>query len=237
MNMYLLRYTLFLFIYIAAISCEASKVKDTGELNSTSSTSVDSNTKRDNADSVHNVVSVQNESVEQKGTVNANTKEWLLKTKEIADWYASNFSDYQQFLNGKMCPLIDKKVRDDCSGLVTACLVNYGVYDGNNIFNSANFRDKNSSIGILMKKKFKPIEGNFMQTEYESFKPGDILAGYMFEDGKVQRNHGHVTIYAGNGKFYDWGGWAYKSKTQPVAGEEAAGYMHDHLYTIIWRMK
>lgn len=163
--------------------------------------------------------------------------EWLNKVKQIADWYNKNFDGYQDFLNGKWCPLVNKKVRDDCSGMVTACLVNYGIYEGNTIYNSGSFRDKDCELGKLLKKHFLPIQGEFMQTDYEKFKAGDVLAGYMFEDGKVQKQHGHVTVYAGNGKFYDWGGWAYKAKSQPVAGEESEGFMHDHLYTIIWRVK
>lgn len=173
----------------------------------------------------------------QKENAPEHAIQWLSKVKEVADWYCKTFENYQQFLGGKMCPVVDKKVRDDCSGLATACLQNYGIYHGNTIYNSAAFRDKNSELGHNLQKFFDPIEGEFMQTEYEKFQPGDILAGFMFENGKVQRAHGHVTIYAGNGQFYDWGGWAYKADSQPVAGEESAGYMHDHLYTIIWRIK
>lgn len=44
-----------------------------------------------------------------------------------------------------------------------------------------------------------------MKKHQFTFTPGNILAGYIFEDGKSQRKHGHVTIYADNGKFYNWG--------------------------------
>lgn len=228
-----IKYVLMLLVIVASFGCKQSNEnKDENQEQVISSSS---------ADTLENDIQ---EEVNQRDSADfsyestsANAAEWLSKAEEIADWYAATFTDYQQFLGGKMCPILDKKVRDDCSGLVTACLVNYGIYDGNEIFNSAHFRDKNSEIGELMQEHFTPIEGEFMQTDYQEFQPGDILAGYMFEDGEVQKKHGHVTIYAGNGKFYDWGGWAYKAETQPVAGEESEGYMHDHLYTIIWRMK
>ena len=59
-------------------------------------------------------------------------EEWMVSVQSIGTWYTQNISTY---LAGETagtraytyCALIDKKVGDDCSSMVSACLVLYGI--------------------------------------------------------------------------------------------------------------
>lgn len=59
-------------------------------------------------------------------------EQWMVSVQSIGTWYTQNISTY---LAGETagtraytyCALIDKKVGDDCSSMVSACLVLYGI--------------------------------------------------------------------------------------------------------------
>ena len=60
---------------------------------------------------------------------------WMEAVEEMAKWYEKNVHTYQGGTTGKAsgqrkmydCPLVGKKVGDDCSGFVSACLWKHGV--------------------------------------------------------------------------------------------------------------
>ena len=60
---------------------------------------------------------------------------WIQAIQSMGKWYEQNIHTYQNGSDGRahgqkgwfMCPLINDKVADDCSGFVQACLKYFGV--------------------------------------------------------------------------------------------------------------
>lgn len=161
-------------------------------------------------------------------------KEFLDAAKKVADWYYANNTPYQAdgvWYKDPKCPYSgNKKCKRDCSGYLSIVLQYCGVFAPDEAYNSISFKSDNNSCAKSLKKGgFQPIFGEFPQEDFNKFAPGDILA--------VNRgDQHHVTIYAGNGRFYDYGGKAPGHK-QPISGVVADKEMNPHTYTVIWRLK
>lgn len=174
----------------------------------------------------------------------AKQTKWFKAVVEVTKWYEKNVPGYQKHISPLIdCPLVKCGVRDDCSGLLSACLQYYGLITDGAIYTSAGYARENSKIGKIMQQEFKPIKCSIKQEKdaYGDLLPGDILTCH---DGK---DYNHVTIYAGDGRFYDWGSKApgKDAKTanpdvkdnypQPVSSNINDKQMNYHIYTLIWR--
>ncbi|MDY4185110.1 MAG: NlpC/P60 family protein [Sodaliphilus sp.] len=161
--------------------------------------------------------------------------DFLKAAKEVAEWYYKNKTPYQAdgvWYKTPYCPFSSNgRAKRDCSGFVSIVLQYCGIFAPGESYNSISFISETGKCGQSLKKAgFKPIKGIFPQEDFSKFKPGDILA---VNQGAKGDEH-HVTIYAGNGRFYDYGGKAPGFK-QPVSGVVSKGEMNKHTYSIIWR--
>lgn len=166
------------------------------------------------------------------------TREKFLATaKQIADWYYDNRLPYAAdnvMYTEPECPFsANKACRHDCSGFTTLIMYSCGIVTARENFSSVDFISENTVCGKALKTAgFETIHGEFPQEDFDKFQPGDILAVNQGPNGKEH----HVTIYAGNGRFYDYGGKAPGHK-QPISGKVDDLEMNPHTYTIIWRLK
>jgi len=123
---------------------------------------------------------------------------WLEAIKNMGKWYEQNIHTYQNGSDGRahgqkgwfMCPLINDKVADDCSGFVQACLKYAGI-DCPSITTSVMQQDQFSNM--LENAGFKHYTGIFMPW---NLKEGDIICG---------KGSTHTEIYAGDNKSWSWG--------------------------------
>ena len=121
---------------------------------------------------------------------------WLDNVEEMGKWYQKNIHTYQGGTSGKAthsrkmydCPLVNKKVGDDCSGFVCACLWKHGV--------DVPLSGSYSFVGPEKAFEKKLNDAGFNKMKYDANKliPGDIMA-----------KNGHVEIYFAPKKSYAWG--------------------------------
>lgn len=117
------------------------------------------------------------------------TGKWARAVTDVGVYYKQNVGMYSQ--NGyAYCPLINKKVRFDCSGFVSACLSRYGVniLVSTSTMSSDAFAKKMAVAGFT--KYSKP--GGIPPSEW---RPWDILV----------KPGAHTEIYNGNGTSWSWG--------------------------------
>lgn len=156
-------------------------------------------------------------------------EQWGSIVETIGKWYEANVHTYQGVPKASCpnkdpntrydCPLTNTKVRDDCSGYVSACLTRAGVL-GSEIYSSSEFKDENSAVGKKM------IANQFVAMPFskETVQPFDIMA---VNDGKYH----HVEIYAGDNKSWSWGNTHDNQNGNPGM---PCGTAWDP-YSIIWR--
>ena len=89
-----------------------------------------------------------------------------------------------------MCPLINDKVADDCSGFVQACLKYFGV-NCPTITTSSMQQDQ--FMNMMENAGFKHYTGIFAPWNLQE---GDIICG---------KGSTHTEIYAGDNKSWSWG--------------------------------
>jgi len=122
---------------------------------------------------------------------------WLSAIEQMGKWYELNIHTYQGTTSkprqGKkwyMCPLVNDKVADDCSGFVQACLMYFGV------------KCPSICTATMQEDKFMKMMESAGFTHYTgifnpgNLQPGDIICG---------RGSTHTEIYAGEGKSWSWG--------------------------------
>jgi len=123
---------------------------------------------------------------------------WIQAIQNMGKWYEQNIHTYQTGTTGKamgqkgwfMCPLINDKVADDCSGFVQACLKYFGVNCP--VITTATMQQDQFST-MLENAGFKHYTGIFSPW---NLKEGDIICG---------RGSTHTEIYAGDNKSWSWG--------------------------------
>lgn len=147
---------------------------------------------------------------------------WISDIKEMGKWYQENIHTYQGGKTGKAtgarkmydCPIIKKKVGDDCSGFVCSCLWKHGVNVP--LTGSYGFVEPTTTFAKLM------TEAGFKKIKYDATKlePGDIMC-----------KNGHVEIYYEPKKSYAWG------NIHDGLGKHTGlpCWMAKLAYTIIWR--
>lgn len=133
---------------------------------------------------------------------------WASAVQTIGNFYTSNKLPYNQ-TQSVFCSLVNKNVREDCSGYVSACLWKFGV----NIAMSTSYGFTASSGSLYNTLS----SAGFTQMDYSfaNLQPYDIIT-----------YNGHVEIYAGNKQSYAWGS-AHTSLPTPMANKP---------YTKIWRL-
>ena len=126
---------------------------------------------------------------------------WEKAVSDMGKWYQANIHTYQGTLKkprkgrtAYSCPLVNgKRVYDDCTGFVTACLMYFGVsvpegdpwHSAEMVAGARNF-DKNMVAAGFVRYNYS----------FETLKPFDI----------IYRN-GHAEIYAGKSDKYRSWGW------------------------------
>lgn len=115
---------------------------------------------------------------------------WARAVQDIAAWYVSNIHEYNQSKT-VYCDLVNKDVRCDCSGFVTACLWKYGALQ--DVEWPPVSSTYTSDTGI--KDKLKDAGFEKMPFSWNVVKPYDIIS-----------YNGHVEIYNGvvNGCHTSW---------------------------------
>lgn len=155
----------------------------------------------------------------------ANINAWADAVKRMADWYQNNVHTYNQsgFIS---CPLLGgAKVREDCSGYVSACVALAGItqVSGGKIEqgNSTTYANADSSLCKKLKNygfQNLPFNGP------DSLQPFDIIS----------RGSCHAEIYAGkiNGKHksYSWG------RCHDIKHGGMPSAYCSKSYTIVWRL-
>ena len=123
--------------------------------------------------------------------------DWLSTIQQMGKWYESNIHTYQgttekprQGKKWYMCPLINDKVADDCSGFVQACLRYFGVSCPS--ITTATMQE-NQFNSMMENAGFKHFTGLFNPS---NLQPGDIICG---------KGQTHTEIYAGENKSWSWG--------------------------------
>jgi len=133
---------------------------------------------------------------------------WLNAVETMGKWYEANVHTYQGTSSGAEsckgkhfyeCPLLtrsDRKVADDCSGFVKACLQYYGIKEIDHIWlTTANMQPGSEFDKVIQKAGFQ-----YMPYSKEDRKPGDIMCGPASS---------HTEIFAGNiggkAKSWSWG--------------------------------
>ena len=136
---------------------------------------------------------------------------WINYVESMSNWFKTNIHTYQGHQRGMKlpinigiripCPLLDNgkgKVRDDCSGFVSACLQYAGIFPTGVVASSIGFVNTTGVFANYLKT------GGFVPMVFNrsSLQPGDI---YAVNNGAQH----HVEIYAGkqNGRdmTYSWG--------------------------------
>jgi len=142
------------------------------------------------------IIGMGNGSMFGAGGINGN---WLSVIQQMGKWYESNIHTYQTGTTGKamgqkgwfMCPLINDKVADDCSGFVQACLKLFGVNCP--VITTAMMQDGSQFMKLMENAGFTHYSGKFTP---DNLQPGDIICG---------RASTHTEIYAGDKKSWSWG--------------------------------
>ena len=130
------------------------------------------------------------------GTINGS---WLSAVEQMGKWYESNMHTYQTGKDGRahgakgwfMCPLINDKVADDCSGFVQACLRLFGVNCP--VITTSMMQDGSVFAKLMENSGFTHDKGIFTP---DNLQPGDIICGGAST---------HTEIYAGDKKSWAWG--------------------------------
>ena len=129
------------------------------------------------------------------GNVNGN---WLSAVEQMGKWYEANIHTYQgrtaKPWDGKhwyMCPLINDKVADDCSGFVQSCIKLFGIDCP--VITTAMMQDGSQFDKLMEASGFTHHKGLFTP---DNLQPGDIICG---------RASTHTEIYAGDRKSWSWG--------------------------------
>lgn len=144
---------------------------------------------------------------------------WAQAVVEMAEWYVNNVHTYSQTTTAP-CPLVNKNVRYDCSGFITACLWHYGaLLDYPGIPSSAAFTNDD-----VLAKKLEEAGFEKLTFSWDTVQPFDIISF-----------SGHVEIYNGlkDGKHssYAWG-----SCHDASHGGLPCGTAHiKQGYDVIWR--
>ena len=155
--------------------------------------------------------------------------DWVDAIKKMGNWYANNVHTYQGKANNRVsggkrtyynCSLVNGKVADDCSGLVSACLKFYKIEVGD-------VHTASMQPGSKFDKTLRANGFQYLPFKRESLKAGDIMCSGP---------DGHTSICGGmvNGKlrFYDWG-----NTRDNAHGGLPCGYVENksHPYKHIWR--
>ena len=150
--------------------------------------------------------------------------DWIKALQAMGEWYEHNIHTYQGGSTGKAsgsrrmydCPLVHRKVGDDCSGYVCACLWNHGV----------NVPLTGSGGFVNPSKDFEKI----MNTHgFKKYNYGD----YTLMPGDIMCKNGHVEIFWTDKKSYGWG------NIHDAVGKHAGMpcWQAKLKYTIVWRKK
>lgn len=126
---------------------------------------------------------------------------WSDAVEKMARWYEVNIHNYSQGRaqdptpTWTFCPLINQKVRHDCSGYVTSCMKLYGIPWTHNTMASVRAETFNQSDSELIKSYgFTYYNSPSLAATKAYVQPWDIMVGV-----------GHTEIYAGNNKSWTWG--------------------------------
>ena len=116
---------------------------------------------------------------------------WAKAVQSMGQWYEKNVHTYQKRMYD--CSMLNSKVRDDCSGYVSACLQYFGTFKKGVAPSSADFvSTTNSTANILYNGGFR-----YMMYSWDNVQPYDIIA-----------YNGHVEVLAQKGenpKSWGWG--------------------------------
>lgn len=137
---------------------------------------------------------------------------WWDAVQKMGAWYQENVHTYQgtreKPRRGRTwydCPLIGRKVQDDCSSFVWACL----QYFNPDVFkprpwspSCLNLSIETSPNGIDA-QQLKEAGFKWFRWKREDLQVGDIMVGSSLAQGGT--HCGHTEIYAGNNKSYSWG--------------------------------
>lgn len=142
---------------------------------------------------------------------------WIKSCESMAQWYAKNVTTYQGSTSNKStgvrkwynCSLLDnKKVGDDCSAFVTACLAYAGFYP-----------DWTSGSGLSSTSFCRGSRGSsLLSKHFKHYTPSELNGLYKPKVGDIVAYAGHVEILAridesGNCWAYSWGAI---SSVQPI---------------------
>lgn len=142
------------------------------------------------------IIAMSDGSMFGNGCINGN---WLKAIEQMGKWYESNIHTYQTGTTGKamgkkgwfMCPLINDKVADDCSGFVQACLKLFGVNCP--VITTSVMQEGSQFMKLMENSGFTHYKGKFTP---DNLQPGDIICGGPST---------HTEIYAGDRKSWSWG--------------------------------
>ena len=153
-----------------------------------------------------------------------NNSNWAKKVQTMGKWYEKNVHTYQEHIQTLIpCDLLGGSgVRDDCSGLVSACLQYFGAFKKGYAVSSNAFLNDTNVMEKLVNNGFKKIPYS-----WDSVQPYDIMA-----------YNGHVEILAlkdNKPKSWAWGdvhdGLDNRSGMPSLTGPKPKG----NTYKIIWR--
>lgn len=115
---------------------------------------------------------------------------WAKAVQSMGKWYEANIHTYGHTEKYE-CPLIGVKVRDDCSGYVSACLQYFGVFKKGFNPRSGQFAFGENVASILKSKGFTRLDYS-----WSAVQPYDIIA-----------YDGHVEVLAQKGNAPRAWGW------------------------------
>lgn len=141
---------------------------------------------------------------------------WEEAVIAIKSWYERNINEYNQSGFKDSGELGVGKVREDCSGFVSACLRKAGFVPMSFITSSHGILANGYDANKLKAAGFVPLAYDINKA-----KPFDILV-----------RAGHTEIYAGNKKSYNWGSVHNLAK----GGMPSATSHLKEGYTIMWRL-
>lgn len=169
----------------------------------------------------------ENAKVFARKALGSGSGEWWNCVTQMGKWYEENIHNYGAVYS--MCPLVNKKVRHDCTGFVRACLLLNGI-------DIAEFNSITMTPGSDFDKTLQANGFTLIQTSpyviSETAKPGDICSRTV----KAGFGHGHAEIYAGfiDGKHKSWG-WGSVHDGKNGHPGMPAGINSKERYQYIWR--
>lgn len=155
--------------------------------------------------------------------------DWNKCVSDMGLWFGANVNTYQKASSNKVknrqpypliydCPLIGEKIRDDCSGFVSACLIYAGVMGKGSMYNAKDFQSTTGDCADALRA------GGFQSMAFDAS---------ILQEGDIYAHSGHVEICAGKNMQWGWGNTHYNN--MPCKAGYSGSWTNGKTYTTIWR--